>query len=446
MTTSRTYRALIVANSTFPDDPGLVDLEGPRNDPGLLRDALSDAHVGLIPNDNVRLVIERTMAEVLQEIERFLADGTRDDTLILYYSGHGKLNHRNELFLCTRDTQSAFLKSTAIKASAVREMIDDSAASATVILLDCCHSGRFKSGGDMSSDLAGRGTFVLASSRAGELANDTDVPNRASFFTHLLVEGIRHGANDQDGDGIVTLNDIYDFVYGAVLDAGNRYPVPQKKFHGDGHVALAKRSESAAEDHEELLDPAHEEPILDVTVPRIDLGEVEPDEAIPPERVSVVNRGGGTLNWTFDDSQADWVQAERDGNELVLHVRPRIGDRYAAVYVRDTRLDLVKTVRISVHVRDRVDPVPSPVPPKRRTGFVLTAVLSIVAAAVLLISSFGVRAIPHEVGYTPNGGFPDTPDEHSLVANWMIAWAVLLVVVGVIMWRISRVKQVHTTD
>ena len=152
--TTRTYRALLVANSTFPADPhNLADLEGPRNDPALLRDALCDRDTGLVPSDNVRLVTERTMAEVLRELEDFLRAATRQDTLILYYSGHGLLDQSNELFLCTRDTRSDRLRSTAVKASDVRQMIDESAAATTVILLDCCHSGRFKSGGRPACDV-----------------------------------------------------------------------------------------------------------------------------------------------------------------------------------------------------------------------------------------------------------------------------------------------------
>lgn len=350
MTDPRTYRALLVANSTFPDDTNLLDLEGPRNDPALLRDALADETVGLVPSDNIRLVTERTMSEVLRELETFLAAGSRDDTLIMYYSGHGVLDQRSELFLCTRDTNTQFLKSTSVKASDIREMIDDSAAATTVIFLDCCHSGRFK-GGDALSNLAGRGTFIVTSSRPGELANDTDVLNRASLFTHYLVQGIRSGATDADGDGIVTLTDVYDYLFKS-LAADGRHPVPQKRFEGDGHVALAKRSQTATASHDELLDPAHAEPILDIPVPRIDLGDVDADVKLPPERIAVINRGGGTLEWTFD-TECDWVRPERRGNELVLHLSPPPGTHLANIYVKDTHLGTVKTVRVSVNVRAR---------------------------------------------------------------------------------------------
>ena len=68
------------------------------------------------------------MAEVLREVEDFLRSASRQDTLLLYYSGHGVLDQSNEFFLCARDSRTDRLRSTAVKASDIRQMIDESAA------------------------------------------------------------------------------------------------------------------------------------------------------------------------------------------------------------------------------------------------------------------------------------------------------------------------------
>ncbi|HWC69259.1 MAG TPA: caspase family protein [Acidimicrobiales bacterium] len=373
--TTRTYRALIVANSTFPSDPhNLPELEGPRNDPALLRDALCDRTAGLVPADNVRLVTERTMSEVLREVEDFLHSASRQDTLILYYSGHGVLDQSNELFLCTRDTRSDRLRSTAVKASDVGEMIDASSAATTVILLDCCHSGRFK-GGDVPATLAGRGRFVVTSSRSGELANDTDTRNHASLFTHHLVRGILDGAEDRDGDGVVNLSDLYEYVHAALTDQGRQ--VPQKRFEGDGDVPIALRtSTTVAHPQPELLDPALVAPVLDVPETTIDLGEIDSDEVLPPERIAVVNRGGGELEWTVESS-ASWVEPVAHERDVVLQLRPVPGPNRANVYIRDTRTGVIKTVRVSVRMRS---PVAAPATPPIRPSTVVVGTL--VAAPV----------------------------------------------------------------
>jgi Caspase domain len=357
--TTQTYRALLIANSTFPADRfNLPELEGPRNDPALLRDALCDGEVGLFASDNVRLVTERTMAEVLSEAEDVLVSATQRDTLLLYYSGHGLLDQAGELFLCTRDTRSDRLRSTAVKASDLRGMMDQSAAGTMVVVLDCCHSGRFK-GGDIPATLAGRGRFVVASSRSGELANDSHVRNHASLFTHHLVEGIMYGAEDHDGDGIVTLSELYDYVH-AALGAGGRQ-VPQKRFEGDGDVALALRAlRTAPRPQTELVDPALSAPVLDLSEMTVDLGEVDHDEVLPPERIAVINRGGGTLDWVAQSS-ADWIEVVAESSAIVVHLHPRPGPNRANVHVRDASGEL-KTVRLSVRVREPSTPeAPGPV-------------------------------------------------------------------------------------
>jgi hypothetical protein len=92
------------------------------------RDALCDRDAGLFAADNVRLVTERTMAEVLREAEDLLRSATRQDTVLLYYRGHGVLDQSGELFLCTHDSRTEWLRSTAVKASDLQAMMDESAA------------------------------------------------------------------------------------------------------------------------------------------------------------------------------------------------------------------------------------------------------------------------------------------------------------------------------
>lgn len=363
--TADAYRALLIANSTYPNDAhNLPDLEGPRNDPALLRDALCDDRYGLFAGEQVRLVVERTMAEVLREAEEFLRGANRQDTLLLYYSGHGKLDLSGELYLCTRDSRADRLRSTAVKASDLSAMIEDSAAATTVVLLDCCHSGAFK-GAEMARALAGRGRFVVTSCRTGELANDAHALNRASMFTHHVVEGILGRAPDHDSDGYVGLDDLYGYVH-ARLAAENRQ-IPQRSFAGAGDVPMARRAGIVDSEAEAPAAPAKApapEPVLDVSETVIAIDGVGVGEVLPPERVAVVNRGGGQLRWSADCT-ADWVTLVREEHGLVLHLRPGPGTNRANVHVRDDRTRMVKTVRLVVRATDSAasaSPAPTVVP------------------------------------------------------------------------------------
>ncbi len=210
---------------------------------GALRGALTDPAVGLFAPAEVRVLPERGAQEILVEIQRFLGSATRDDLLLLYYSGHGVLDYRNQLFLCASDTRTDVLMATSVSSTAINSMIADSAARTTVIVLDCCHSGAFK-GGDLPAALAGTGRFVLASCRGGELAADTDARNGTSLFTTYLVEALRTGGSDPNGDGYVNLDELYAVMLRRLSGLTPRRPLPQRHFSGVGDVAIARRPRS----------------------------------------------------------------------------------------------------------------------------------------------------------------------------------------------------------
>jgi hypothetical protein len=295
----------------------------------------------------VRLVPERAMQDILGELDRFFDSATRDTHLLLYYSGHGLLDETNQLYLCARDTIKDRCRSTAISAPAINSMIEASAARATVIVLDCCHSGAFK-GGDLGYSLRGAGRFQLTSCRRGELANDADQLNHASVFTSHLVEGLRGGAADENHDGFVSLGELYLYVHGRLEAEGKQ--IPQRHFSGGGDLAIARRGAAAAGP----VEPA-ERPALEVSETSIELRDVHPDEVLSAERI-YVRGGAGDSAWLVETT-ADWIGLERHENYFDVSLRPRPGVNRASVVVHDPVTREARTVRITVRV------VPAPAPP-----------------------------------------------------------------------------------
>ena len=199
--------------------------------------ALTDASCGLFPSTNVEVLFERTSKEVVSEVEEFFQAAARQDTVLLYFSGHGR-RYRQELYLCARDTIVSKLTSSAVSTHQLKTIIESCRADVVVVVLDCCFSGSYKGAEELGGALAGAGTFVLASSRANELSADSDSTRRPSPFTETLALGLRGGAGNGESDSI-DLDDIYDYAYrNSTTDS----PEPQRKFDGSGSIIIARNT------------------------------------------------------------------------------------------------------------------------------------------------------------------------------------------------------------
>ena len=319
------YRALLIGNSTYPaDEHNLQTLKGPVKDIAVLNRALIDPVTGLFADVDVTLLPEATSARAIRALGRFFGTATRDEVLLVYFSGHGKLDQSGRLHLCMQDTESADLLSTAVSSARIKEFADASRARNVVIVLDCCYAGAFR-GADLGDAVAGPGHYVLTSCRGTQLANDATVENGTSFFTQHLVDGLVNAAADQDGDGYVTFSDLYAYVDQRLREAGKQ--IPQRRVDGDGDVPLAKRPQPAPA---EAIPAGGTPPVLEVSPTRLDLGEIPPGH-IAELRVS--NRGGGDLDWTYDAAE-DFYHVERTQLGLLFRFGHQPGHHEGHLIIR----------------------------------------------------------------------------------------------------------------
>jgi len=127
-----------------------------------------------------------------------------------------------------------------------------------VLLLDCSYGGAFRRGvsvktaGDVSvldsfpaGKLAGaRGRAVITASTAMEYAFEgeqlaPDSHPAPSLFTSALVRGLVTGEADLDQDGLVSLNELYDYVFDQV-HAQNPNQTPSRDIEMLGELYLAR--------------------------------------------------------------------------------------------------------------------------------------------------------------------------------------------------------------
>jgi uncharacterized caspase-like protein len=262
------YRALLIGNSTYPvDEHNLQILKGPVKDIAALNRALIDRDTGLFDDVDVTLLPEASSARALRTLSRFFGSADRDDVLLVYYSGHGKLYQTGRLHLCMQDTETTDLLSTAVSSTRINEFAEASRARNVVIVLDCCYAGAFR-GGDFGDTVAGPGRYVLTSCRGTQLANDATVDNGTSYFTQHLVDGLLGAAADRDQDGYVDFSDVYAYVDRRLREDGKQ--IPQRRVNGDGDLRLAKRTTRSPDLPAAGTEPRKTIPTADEAVQAVD--------------------------------------------------------------------------------------------------------------------------------------------------------------------------------
>ncbi|MFF7655783.1 DNA translocase FtsK [Streptomyces sp. NPDC007983] len=223
---SGSRNALLIATGEY-ENSSLKELRSPARDVAGLAEVLQDPHVGAF---DVTQVIDRPQYEVNRLLETFFLDRRRDDLLLLHISCHGVKDDSGRLYFATKDTDRRLLASTAISAEFVHDQMRRCRAKSIVILLDCCYSGAFLPGakGDATvhvrEELAGHGRAILTATNRTEYAWEgdhlTELVPEPSRFTGAIIEGLRTGEADRDRDGIISVHELYDYVYERILAAG----------------------------------------------------------------------------------------------------------------------------------------------------------------------------------------------------------------------------------
>ena len=348
------YKALLIGNATYPEDPhNLPELKGPKNDLQRMQDVLTHRQVGLHKPEHVQSLFDATHREISEAIEEFFGNARKDDQFLLYYSGHGRVDNNDNLYLCARDTRTDRLLSTTVSADKISRMFANSAVPRLVVVLDCCHSGSFK-GGDIPATFRGTGRFVLTSCRSRELARDAEVVDGCSAFTHFLTKGLLASEVDSDGDGLVSLNELYNCVLPQLRKATRQ--IPQRWYDKTvGDVVIGRSLAAAAPlSAMPVAELRGERPRLEVSETTIEIHGVKAGEVLPDEIIDVYNMGGGRLQWTAE-CEADWIEIERIEGGLKMKLAPRPGMNRSNVFVRDRGRGGGRTVRVVVEVEEQAE-------------------------------------------------------------------------------------------
>lgn len=238
--------ALLIATYLYQDS-GLRQLTTPAHDAEALAEVLADP---AIAGFEVTTLVNEPHHRVGQVIGDFYNACGRDDLTLLYFTGHGLKDDDGRLYLAMTNTLRDNLLFTGLSAEQVDQAMESCRSRQKVLVLDCCYSGAFPAGRLAKGDTAvhalerfqGRGRTVLTASDATQYSFEGDQPHgqaAQSVFTRHLVAGLRDGSADLDGDGDITLDELYSYVHERVVAEMPRQR-PKKQDNVEGRTIVAR--------------------------------------------------------------------------------------------------------------------------------------------------------------------------------------------------------------
>ena len=193
-------KALVIGLNNYPS----AQLHGCINDANEISKILEYNEDGS-PNFHVKLITDEfdavSKTDLYQAIETLFRD---DNTVLLYFSGHGLVNAYGG-YIVTPDYQQY---SEGIRMDDILRMANDSKARNKIVILDCCHSGKFGNPAiNEAQTHIGQGVTILTACKSDESAFEK---YGRGVFTSLLIEALEGGSSDLNGN--ITAGSIYWFV------------------------------------------------------------------------------------------------------------------------------------------------------------------------------------------------------------------------------------------
>ena len=222
-------RGLVIGIEAYRDSR--LDLRCARSDAKAIYKLMIDPECGMFPKQNVVLLLdtEATSQNVWRSLAGLRRSAGENDVVWVYYAGHAASEDSN-VYWVTYDTDVDDLYATGLGNDQVSKVLTDIRARQLIVLLDCCHAAATSiqknptrsapTGEDILAAYKGKGRITLSSSDGKQKSVELgDVGHGA--FTYFLEKGLR-GEADQDGDGVVSANELWEYLRGKVAEASQK--------------------------------------------------------------------------------------------------------------------------------------------------------------------------------------------------------------------------------
>lgn len=228
----RSY-AVVIGIAAYAD-PKVPKLEFSDRDAESIHSILISPEGGNFRAENVHKLIgdQATLANIKHELEDWLPSVAKpDDRVLVYFAGHGFIAG-GKAFLAPYDLKMSNVAATAYPMDQLGSVFANKInAKWKVLLTDSCHSGAISLDSDAQAmhgalqDLS-TSLFSLTASRDRERSFESaDWGGGHGIFTYYVVKGLE-GSADQNRDGIVTADELAEYVRTNVRMATNNQQTP----------------------------------------------------------------------------------------------------------------------------------------------------------------------------------------------------------------------------
>ena len=240
--------ALVIGIAHYQNLPESAQLRYPDRDAESLYTTLISKQGGEFPADHVHMLTgtQASKANILHELEDWLPAVTEpDDRVLIYFAGHGFISG-GKGYLAPYDIDLHDIASTAIPMDTVGSLIGTKIKGKwKVLLTDACHSGAITpetSPSELNRVLLNVHQSILSLTASRDREQSFESPDWGGghgIFTYYVVRGLG-GEADANGDGIVTADELAEYVHTNVRAAtGGRQNPTSERGSFDSNMVLA---------------------------------------------------------------------------------------------------------------------------------------------------------------------------------------------------------------
>ncbi len=221
--------ALVVGVAKYKNLPAKAQLDYAERDAESIYSVLINPEGGNFRAENVHRLIgaKATLANLKQELEVWLPSVAKEpDRVVIYFAGHGFISGARA-YLAPYDIDPSNVGATGYPMDTLGAVASSKIkAKSKVLLTDSCHSGAISPDAELAQvnksllDLS-RSMFSLTASRDRERSFESkNWGDGHGIFTYYVVKGLE-GEADDSGDGIVTADELAEYVRRNVREATN---------------------------------------------------------------------------------------------------------------------------------------------------------------------------------------------------------------------------------